>query len=189
MKKLISTAVALIAGVTICGNVSARPTSDWEFQFDYLHQDHASKRRSVDNYNASFFQKIHDSGALEVYRGLTFTRALGDINPPRYYGERFDSEGVGIGPAMMFRWDQSIFGKFHAAWDFSGSLMFYNKAHPAKGRAYGFLWRTGPRLSWNFTDDDAISLGYYISHFSNGMKTHNPGYNTLGFSLGIKHKF
>ncbi len=189
MKIFKSAAITLLAGIAICGNVSAKPVDDYELQLDYLHQDHASKRRSVDNYNVTLFQKIHEHRALEVYRGLTFTRAVGFTNPPSYGGAHFDSEGVGFGPAMMFRWNQNISGKLDAAWDFSGSFMFYNKAHPAKGRAYGFLWRTGPRLTWNFSDDDAVSLGYYISHFSNGMKTHNPGYNTLGFSLGVKHSF
>ena len=100
-----------------------------------------------------------------------------------------DSEGVGIGPAIMLRWKKKISGKLYATGDFTGSLMFYNKAHPAQGRAYGFLWRVGPRFLWQYGKDDSVSLGYSISHFSNGLRSHNPGYNGLGFTLNFQHKF
>lgn len=161
--------------------------NNFELQLEYL-SGMAFSSRNVNNYNVHLFQKIHEHRALSVYRGLTFTRAVGATNP-RLEGIWKDSNGVGFGPAMLLRWDKKISGKLHAAWDFSGSIMFYNRAHPAEGRAYGFLWRTGPRLIWQYGEDDSISLGYSVSHFSNGMRNHNPGYNTLGFSLGIAHKF
>ena len=171
--------------------LTAKEKSDvkknFELQLEYL-SGMAFSSRNVNNYNVHLFQKIHEHRALSVYRGLSFTRAVGATNP-RLEGIWKDSNGVGFGPAMLLRWDKKISGKLHAAWDFSGSIMFYNRAHPAEGRAYGFLWRTGPRLIWQYGEDDSISLGYSVSHFSNGMKTHNPGYNTLGFSLGIAHKF
>lgn len=160
---------------------------NFELQLEYL-SGMAFTSRNVNNYNVHLFQKIHEQHAMSIYRGLTFTRAVGATNP-RGEGIWLDSEGVAIGPGMQVRFEKKVSGKFHLAWDFAGSLMFYNKAHPAEGRAYGFLWRTGPRLIWQSRKNDAISLGYYISHFSNGMRTHNPGYNTLGFSLGINHQF
>ena len=168
MKKFFITIILVL----ITANVSAESVKDnYELQLEYLSGKSFSSR-NVNNYNVHLFQKIHEHRALSVYRGITFTRAV-----------------VGIGPAMLLRWDKKVSGKLHASWDFSGSIMFYNKAHPAEGRAYGFLWRTGPRLIWQCNEDNSISLGYSVSHFSNGMKSHNPGYNTLGFSLGIAHKF
>ncbi len=142
--------------------------------------------RNVNNYNVHVFQKIHQKRALEIYRGLTFTRATGYSKPREDF---LDSEGVGIGPAIMLRWKKKISGKLYATGDFTGSLMFYNKAHPAQGRAYGFLWRVGPRFLWQYGKDDSVSLGYSISHFSNGLRSHNPGYNGLGFTLNFQHKF
>ena len=73
--------------------------------------------------------------------------------------------------------------------DGTGSLLLYNHAHPADGRAYGFLWRIGPRLTYHYTSRDAVSLAYMFHHSSNGMKDHNPGYNGVGFSLGYEHRF
>ena len=161
--------------------------NNFEVQLEYLSGKSFSSR-NVNNYNVHLFQKIHEHRALSVYRGLTFTRAVGATNP-RLEGIWKDSNGVGFGPAMLLRWEKKISGKLHASWDFSGSILFYNRAHPAEGRAYGFLWRTGPRLIWKYGEGDSISLGYSVSHFSNGMRKHNPGYNTLGFSLGISHSF
>ena len=195
MKKFKIFVVFFMACFFVFGSVSAEKNSEeksnvknnFELQLEYL-SGMAFSSRNVNNYNVHLFQKIHEHRALSVYRGLTFTRAVGATNP-RLEGIWKDSNGVGFGPAMLLRWDKKISSKLHASWDFSGSIMFYDKAHPAEGRAYGFLWRTGPRLIWQYGEDDSVSLGYSVSHFSNGMKHHNPGYNTLGFSLGISHKF
>ena len=160
-----------------------------EIQFEYLEGNKFSQR-NVNNYNVHFFEKVTDNGVISYWRGLTFTRAVGYTNPRRKGSEiHHDSEGVGFGPAFMLRYDKKVSGKFHAGADFTGSFMFYNKAHPYDGRAYGFLWRIGPRISWQFTDKDSFSVNYSISHFSNAMRSHNPGYNTLGLSVGYTHNF
>ena len=160
-----------------------------ELQLEYLEGNKFSQR-NVNNYNVHFFEKVTDSGAMSYWRGLTFTRAVGYTNPRKDGSEiHHDSQGVGLGPAFMLRWDKNISGKLHGSLDFTGSFMLYNKAHPYDGRAYGFLWRLGPRLTWQFRAQDSFSLGYSISHFSNGLRTHNPGYNTIGFSVGYSHNF
>ncbi len=159
-----------------------------EIQLEYL-EGKTFSQRHVNNYNAHFFEKVTDNGVMSYWRGLTFTRALGYTNPRKDGGVHHDSQGVGLGAAFMVRWDKKVSGKLHGSLDFSGSFMLYNKAHPYDGRAYGFLWRLGPRLTWQFREDDSISLGYYFSHFSNGLRRHNPGYNTLGFSIGYTHSF
>ena len=159
-----------------------------ELQLEYL-SGKSFNQRNVNNYNVHFFEKVTDNGVISYWRGLTFTRAVGYTNPKKDGGVHHDSQGVGLGPAFMLRYDKKVSGKFHAGADFTGSFMFYNKAHPYDGRAYGFLWRLGPRLTWQASDDDSFSLGYSISHFSNGLRRHNPGYNTLGFSVGYTHSF
>lgn len=192
MKKFLST---LAIGLLSCSVASAEAAPEDknlddanEIQLEYL-SGSAFSQRNVNNYNVHFFEKVTDNGVISYWRGLTFTRALGYTNPRKDGGVHHDSQGVGLGAAFMLRWDKKISGKLHGGADFTGSFMLYNKAHPYDGRAYGFLWRLGPRLTWNFTDTDSMSVGYSISHFSNGLRTHNPGYNTLGFSVGYTHKF
>ena len=188
MKKFLS---IIAVGLMMSGVASAEEKifdDANEIQFEYL-SGSAFSQRNVNNYNVHFFEKVTDSGAMSYWRGLTFTRTLGYTNPKKDGGVHHDSQGVGLGPAFMLRWDKKLSGKLHGSLDFSGSLMFYNKAHPYDGRAYGFLWRLGPRLTWQFREEDSISLGYSISHFSNGLRKHNPGYNTLGFSVGYTHSW
>ena len=159
---------------------------NFEIQLEYFNGK-IFNNRNVNNYNVHIFQQFKQRRALSIYRGLTVTRATGYSRPA---GKPWlDSEGVGVGPAFMLRWKKPVSGKLYLAGDFTGSLMFYNKAHPAEGRAYGFLWRLGPRVLWQSGERDAVSLGYSISHFSNGLKSHNPGYNGLGFTLNFQHQF
>ena len=158
----------------------------YELQLEYLSSSPFTARRDMRNYNVHIFKKGKQVHALSMYYGLTFTRATG-YNIPR--GIAYDSNGVGAGPAMMMRWEKRLSGKLHGSIDFTGSLMFYNKAHPYDGRAYGFLWRLGPRLIWKYDENNSFSVGYSISHFSNGMRKHNPGYNIAGVSIGLSHEF
>ena len=193
MKKFLSMLAVGLLSVNVAGAEEiSEPEKVFEdaneIQFEYL-EGRRFSQRNVNNYNVHFFEKVTDSGAMSYWRGLTFTRALGYTNPRKDGGVHHDSQGVGIGPAFMLRWDKQASGKLHASLDFSGSFMLYNKAHPYDGRAYGFLWRLGPRLTWQAEEDDSFSLGYSISHFSNGLRSHNPGYNTIGFSVGYTHNF
>ena len=157
-----------------------------EVQLEYLTSKPFTERRDMKNYNVHYFQKGKQVHAMSIYYGLTVTRATG-YNIPR--GIAYDSNGVGVGPAMMLRWEKQLSGKLHGSIDFSGSFMLYNRAHPYDGRAYGFLWRLGPRLIWKYDDKNSFSVGYNISHFSNAMRKHNPGYNTMGVSIGLNHEF
>ena len=165
--------------------VSPQKKNNLEVQVEYL-DARCFNRRDVNTYNIHVFQTAWKRRALTIHRGLTFTRALGYTSE---YGFAEDSQAVGLGPAVMLRWTQPLSGKLSASLDASGSLMLYNRAHPAHGRAYGFLWRVGPRLIWSYDADNSVSLGWSFAHSSNGMGTHNPGYNGVGFSLGFGHKF
>ncbi len=152
-----------------------------EIQFEYL-DARGFKKRDINTYNIHYFQQARNYGALTVYRGLTLERALG-------YSFENDfpesSQAVGFGPALMLRWKQPLSGKLAASLDFSGSLLFYNHAHPANGRPFGFLWRLGPRLIWDYSERGSISVGWSVAHSSNGLRSKNPGYNGVGFSLGL----
>ncbi len=179
----------MLAGFTIFSSAEANSDTkkNWEIQLDYL-QGRLHGDRQVDNYNVHVLQKMHEHRALTFSRGLTFSRATGYTNR-KYEGIFRDSNAEGFEPAGFLRWEQNISGKFYANWDVAGSLLIYNRAHPAQGRAYGFMWRTGPSLTWKYAGEDSVTVGYYVSHVSNGMRAHNPGYDTMGFSLGVNHKF
>ena len=204
-------AVSLVAGTVIfCGAVGVQAEEkilsddekalmkgisegktghDLELQLEFLSGNCFGKHRKVDNYNIHLFEKVKTMKHFSIYRGLTFTRATGYTNPLPYTDIHHNSEGFGIGPAIMARYSRQVSGKFYMGWDFTGSLMIYNNAHPYHGRAYGFLWRTGPRLTWQYDKESSFSIGYAVSHFSNGLRSHNPGYNGGGVSLGLSHTF
>ena len=152
-----------------------------EVQLEYL-EGRFFKKRDVDLYNVHVYRQYKELGALSLHYGLTFERATGSTTEDDIWR---DAEAVGFGPSYMMRWTKHISGKLDGSIDGAGSLLAYNHAHPGNGRAYGFLWRIGPRLTYHYTDRDALSLAYLFHHSSNGMSTHNPGYNGVGFSLGF----
>ncbi|MFV0635148.1 acyloxyacyl hydrolase [Mitsuokella sp. WILCCON 0060] len=154
-----------------------------EVQLEYL-DGRFFKKRNVDLYNVHVYKQYRELGALSLHYGLTFERALGYTTEDDIYR---DAEAVGFGPSYMLRWTKHVSGKLDASLDATGSVLAYNHAHPGNGRAFGFLWRIGPRLTYNYTDRDALSLAYLFHHSSNGFSTHNPGYNGVGFSLGFTH--
>lgn len=161
----------------------AEPRKNIEVQLEYL-EGRFFKKRDVDLYNVHVYRQYKELGALSLHYGLTFERATGSTTEDDIWR---DAEAVGFGPSYMMRWTKHISGKLDGSIDGSGSLLVYNHAHPGNGRAYGFLWRIGPRLTYHYTDRDALSLAYLFHHSSNGMSSHNPGYNGIGFSLGFTH--
>ena len=100
-----------------------------------------------------------------------------------------DSSAVGAGPAYMVRWTKPLGKKWEASFDATGAVLVYNKVHPAHTRNYGFMWRIGPRLTYNFNDRNAISIAYLGHHVSNGQRTKNPGYNGVGLSIGYRYSY
>lgn len=156
-----------------------------EIQTEYL-RHRFFKDRYIDNYNIHIFQKVHEHAGLTFHRGLTFTSARGYTTDDNIYR---NSDAVGLGPSAMIRWERPISGKLYGDLEASGTFLIYSKSFPAQGRPWGFMWRIGPRLTWKYSANNSISLGYMFSHSSNGMKTKNPGHNALGFSLGFNHSF
>ncbi len=167
------------------GPSQAKPNHNVEVQLEYLHHGYFEERE-IDTYNVHVYQKFKQNGSVSWHKGLTVTRAVGYNNDD---GRHMDSNAVGLGPSLMARWEKPVSGKLSASIDGTGSLMFYDKAHPAEGRAFGFLWRVGPRLTYAFDQKDSISVGWMFSHSSNGFKHNNPGYNTVGFDVGYNRSF
>lgn len=156
-----------------------------EVQLEYLDARFFEKR-DVNLYNIHVYHQYRTLGALSLHYGLTLERALGSTMEDDIYR---DAEAVGFGPSYMMRWTRHVSSKLDASLDATGSVLAYNHAHPGNGRAFGFLWRIGPRLTYHYTDRDAVSLAYIFHHSSNGFSSHNPGYNGVGFSLGFTHNF
>lgn len=168
--------------------VASKPKKEIEVQLEYL-QHRFFKRRHIDNYNMHIYKKWKSIHALSIYGGVTITGAKGYLLDDDHPGPHLDSDAFGLGPSVLLRWEKHVSGKLYADLDASGSLRIFSKVHPVGGRAYDFLWRIGPRLTYRCTENTAVSLGYMYAHMSNGWGHHNPGYNGVGFSLGFQHRF
>jgi hypothetical protein len=103
--------------------------------------------------------------------------------------EKRDSDALGVGYTYLLRKKKNISKQMAFAFDASGGLVFYNQAFPATGRAYNFMWRFGPRVIYRPTVRTSLSLGWTYMHVSNGMRSHNPGYNSGGITLGLGWDF
>lgn len=157
-----------------------------EVQFEYI-EHRAYKHRHIDNYTVHLYQEMKRNGTVSFWRGLTLTRPTGYLIEDD--GSHRNSDSWGIGPSLMIRWEKPVSEKWSIGLDSTGSLLAYNHAFPAGGRAFGFMWRVGPRVSYYPDKDSAIRLGWSFMHCSNGFSDHNPGYNGVGFSLMYAHNF
>ena len=163
---LLVAAAILPAGVAMAENNENDVRNTWEIQYDSMHPCIFNDRH-ISNDTIHIYQKMGQRGTISWYRGLTVTDNHGTLTDDDKVTRNSDAWGAGP----------------------SGTLMFYNKAFPAGGRAYGFMWRTGPRLTWKSGEKDSFSVGYTIMHCSNGMKSRNPGYNGNGFTVAWSHQF
>ena len=157
-----------------------------EVQFEYI-EHRAYKHRHIDNYTVHLYQEMKRNGTVSFWRGLTLTRPTGYLVEDD--GSHRNSDSWGVGPSFMIRWEKPVSEKWSVGLDGTGSLLAYNHAFPAGGRAFGFMWRVGPRVSYYPDKDSAIRLGWSFMHCSNGFSDHNPGYNGVGFSLMYAHNF
>lgn len=155
-----------------------------ELDWDYLTSN--SARRDLDTVTLHILEKASETKNRSVYRGITVTRAYGNITLD---GQRHSSSAVGIGPVYLIRDERGHSGKLTTAIDLSGGVLLYDKAFPAGGRAYNFMWRIGPRFIYQFDKNSSVSVGYMFAHVSNGFRTHNPGYDSHGVSVGFVTNF
>lgn len=198
-KKLFRAAAFLTAGVLWAGAAGVSCAADKmqtpvspakqgekiEIQMEYL-DGRYFKERDIDLYDLHLYRQYCKVHHVSLHYGLTVERAVGATTEQ---GIRRDSQAVGLGPSYMIRWEKDWSSKWSGSIDGTGSILAYNHAHPAGGRAFGFLWRIGPRLTYHCNESDSVSLAYLFHHSSNGFNSHNPGYNGVGFSLGFAHRF
>lgn len=153
-----------------------------EMEVDYLgpYRDD----RDLDTTSLHILKKISEKDNRSVYRGITITRARGTVILDGQTQSQ-DSSAVGIGPVYMIRNEKYRSGKLSVAVDMSGGILVYDKVFPAGGRYYNFMWRIGPQVIYKFNENSSFNIGYMGMHVSNGFKTHNPGYNAHGVSLGF----
>ena len=121
-----------------------------------------------------------------LYRGITVTRPRGDII---WEYEEHNSSAVGIGPVYLLRYEKPQSGKLSQAFVLRGGFILYNKKFPYGGQYYNFMWRIGPQLIYKMNEHSSITVGYTLMHVSNGLRTHNPGYDSHGISWGFVAKF
>jgi lipid A 3-O-deacylase len=166
-------------GQSFCYAGGAKPELNWDYSTHWHFED-----RYIDTVSLHMLEKISKKGNRSVYRGITITRPYGHIVDDNHRNK--DSSAVGVGPTYMIRSKIYHFAKLEAAIDMSGGLIIYDKAFPAGGRAYNFMWRFGPRFIYNFNPNSSLSIGYVLMHVSNGLhsRVENPSYNARGVSLG-----
>ena len=155
-----------------------------EMEWDYLTPHGAGN--DIDTVSLHILKKISQAINRSVYRGITITRPHGDITLEH---QNRDSSAVGIGPIYMIRNEKCYSDKFSAALDMSGGVIVYDKVFPAGGRHYDFMWRIGPKFIYKINENSSVNVGYMLMHVSNGLKTHNPGYDAHGVSLGFVTNF
>ena len=158
-----------------------------EIQADYF--QHRGERRYINLYNLHVFRQYKEMHGMSLHWGLTVTRPVGSWAEKDAPTVRLDSGAVGVGPSYMVRWTKPLGKKWEVSLDLTGGLMVYNKVHPAHTRNYDFMWRIGPRLTYNFNDRNALSIAYLGHHVSNGQRTKNPGYNGVGVSIGYRYTY
>ena len=158
-----------------------------EIQADYF--QHRGERRYINLYNLHVFRQYKEMHGMSLHWGLTVTRPVGSWAEKDAPTVRLDSGAVGVGPSYMVRWTKPLGKKWEVSLDLTGGLMVYNKVHPAHTRNYDFMWRIGPRLTYNFNDRNALSIAYLGHHVSNGQRTKNPGYNGIGVSIGYRYTY
>lgn len=187
MRRLIFFAIVInilligIPGKSYCYTGDSKVEVEW----DYLTHAHF-KDRYIDTGSLHILEKFSEIKNWSIYRGITITRPYGYINDNQ---QNKDSAAVGVGPVYMFRNEKKLSGKLSGALDLSGGLILYDKAFPADGRYYNFMWRIGPRFIYKISENSSVNIGYTEMHVSNGFKTHNPGYNGHGVSAGFVTKF
>lgn len=160
--------------------------SKLELDWDYLTHGHF-KDRYIDTVSLHILENISKKDNRSIYRGITITRPYGYITNDNQQNK--DSSAVGVGPVYMIRYEKNLSGKLYEAFDMSGGVIVYDKTFPAEGRYYNFMWRIGPRFIYKINEDSSINLGYMLMHVSNGFRTHNPGYNGQGVSVGFVANF
>lgn len=169
------------------------PEVELEFELEYLVST-GNSNRDIDTVSLNILKESHDNGSVAFYKGITITRAWGDMTR---LGVTSDCEAYGIGPTYLVRIRVMEGDNAALFFDMSGALIFYDKDFPTNGDFYNFMWRIGPKFSYQIGEHTLLNIGYKLMHVSNGQwhwstmkpSEHNPSYNAKGLSLTIEHCF
>ena len=157
--------------------------SQLELEWDHLTP--IGKDRDLDTESLHILKKVSETPNKSIYRGITITRPRGDI---LWEKQNRNSSAAGAGPVYLLRYERQA-GKLSTALDISGGFIVYDKKFPAGGQYYNFMWRLGPRFIYKINENSSVNIGYTFMHVSNGLRTHNPGYDAHGVSLGFSATF
>ncbi|MFH2064315.1 MAG: hypothetical protein ABIK15_03825 [Pseudomonadota bacterium] len=135
----------------------------------------------------------YDDLLITVYAGLTVNYAWGHIlQEDRLNREiEYSNSAFGIGPLFHARWSPISVDGLALSMDAAGGILFHNKAFPAGGDYYNFIWRIGPSISYPLKDKQTLILGFRMMHVSNGqgVTRDNPAYDAAGVSLHVSRYF
>jgi lipid A 3-O-deacylase len=186
VRRLICLVIVINILLSFMSGKSYAADSKLELDWDYLTHAHF-KDRNIDTVSLHILENISKKNNRSIYRGITITRPYGYINDNNQQSK--DSSAVGVGPVYMIRSEKKLSEKLYEALDMSGGFIVYDKTFPVEGRYYNFMWRIGPRLIYKISENSSVNIGYTLMHVSNGFRTHNPGYNAQGVSVGFVAKF
>jgi lipid A 3-O-deacylase len=160
--------------------------SKLEIEWDYLTP--IEKKREIDTLSLNILKEYANESQLSFYRGITITRPWGNIIDS---GVILESSAFGIGPVYLMRYEPLQWDHLSLSFDMSGGLIFYKDDFPAGGRFYNFMWRIGPKFSYQIVNNYLLNIGFKLMHVSNGHLSgnKNPAYNAGGVSLSITRLF
>lgn len=156
--------------------------------------------RNIRTWNLNAYYPI---GAIEAVNMsfdavLTATYATGDIT--QLEGElskgtlrdvNYKNSAIGIGPGVLADLRILEMGQLSFHIDAGISAILYNKNFPAGGDWYNFMERGGFVLKYALENNQAVGIGYYRMHVSNGQGTgpQNPSYDAEGIRLAYTFRF
>jgi lipid A 3-O-deacylase len=163
-----------------------------EIEWEYMTPVEQNRQIKTLSLNILFSKKPSLDERLAFYTGATITRAWGNVI---HLSVKQENSAFGIGPVYLLRYKALQLAKSSLLLDISGSLIFYSENFPAGGDFYNFMWRIGPKFTYQISDNCLLNIGYKLMHVSNGQwsdnpsTSHNPAYNANGISLSITKLF
>lgn len=161
-----------------------------EVELEYLNPTREHRWIDTVSMNLLINTKELSNPHLSFYYGGTLTRAWGESyrsNGKSYQAYR--NSVFGIGPTALLRYTPIQRERFFLSVDASGSLIFYTEDFPVGGDFYNFMWRIGPKVSYQLNEHVWGNLSYKWMHVSNGQSKNNPGYDGKGWSMGLTYQF
>lgn len=156
---------------------------------EYYEPTHADRQIRSTFANALIGAEVWRDVGLDVYGGVTFTGATGNI-VQSYSGHaiRYDGSVDGVGPVLVVRIDPLRARVFSLAAEASGAVLFYTSHFPPGGDVYNFAWRLGGVIGVSLDARLRLEAGVHWMHVSNGqgIGPFNPSYEGVGGEVGVQ---